>query len=45
LDILAVITEPSVVDRILRHIRTHDIADPFDTARAPPHPSTRASIA
>ena len=43
--ILAVITEPPVTDRILRHLRTAGIPDPFDDARPPPEPPPRATTA
>ena len=43
LRVLSVITDPVVVDRILRHLRNRGIESPFDSARSPPHDAPRAS--
>lgn len=42
-EILAVISEPPVIDRILRHLRTTGIECPFDEPRGPPADDDRAS--
>ncbi len=43
MDVLAVITEPSVIDRILRHRTDAGIDGPFEEARPPPPATSRAS--
>ena len=43
LEVLAVVTGPPVVDRILRYVRDAGIEGPFDDAREPPHHPTEAS--
>jgi transposase len=44
MEILAVITDPPVIDRILRHLHDASIPDPFAGARAPPATEARPSI-
>ena len=43
MEILAIITEPRVIDHILRHLRESGIESPFDDARGPPPSPPRAS--
>jgi hypothetical protein len=43
MDILAIISEPPIIDRILRHIRNAGMSSPFDDPRGPPQSAERAS--